>query len=459
MADGDELKVVDSQPLPELTVVDSQAATATPPPSKSLWEHTKDTLSSIWDTLPPAEANRLATHLSTWANGRAEQNRQENLQATAQGKQQPHSEATNTALGALGSVGKMTAATTTPAGMATTAGVIAANTNPITAVPVDLALLAHGTSGVVQNAPAAFEGNPDAAEAALLSGSEAVGGAAGLGANVPRLGAATTKAATGAARIVRDPVTGKVRSPYEIALDKVLPEHPDVAATAKPVPITKSPSYDPGAYKAGAATRTTATTPKIKPAMTPAASNAVSEGRPATWTNDVVKELASWGDPDAMAQARARGFGRIPTRFSTADTTPRSVTRFDAAGNVIEEAGKTAAESGMEAANAPRPTSGKLITTPEGASQPRYIYRVRDVGESGIPADVKSHAHATESLAEAQNYLKSRELVQGKPQEIVKLDVSKLKPSEFDELTGPEGANWFKFKRPFPERVVRKVSE
>lgn len=66
------------------------------------------------------------------------------------------------------------------------AGVIAANTNPITAIPVDAALVAHGGYTAAKNAPAALQGNPDAIDAALSGASEAAGGAAGLGTAGPQ---------------------------------------------------------------------------------------------------------------------------------------------------------------------------------------------------------------------------------------------------------------------------------
>lgn len=62
-----------------------------------------------------------------------------------------------------------------------------------------------------------------------------------------------------------------------------------------------------------------------------------SEGRPATWTNEKVKELASWGDPDAIEQARNRGFGRIPQRFSATQLNPREVVKFDENGAPVNE--------------------------------------------------------------------------------------------------------------------------
>jgi hypothetical protein len=74
-----------------------------------------------------------------------------------------------------------------PVNLSITGGVIAANTNPFTGIPVDAALVAHGGYGVYKNAPAAFTGNPEAAERALLSGSEMVGGAAGTAGQIARV--------------------------------------------------------------------------------------------------------------------------------------------------------------------------------------------------------------------------------------------------------------------------------
>lgn len=56
------------------------------------------------------------------------------------------------------------------------------------------------------------------------------------------------------------------------------------------------------------------------------------EGRPATWTNDRVKELAAWGDPAAIEQARLRGFGRIPLKYEVAPITPKEKFTFSAEG-------------------------------------------------------------------------------------------------------------------------------
>src|SRR5260370_751600 len=71
-----------------------------------------------------------------------------------------------------------------PKNLAITGGVVAANTNPFTGIPVDAALVAHGGYGMAKNAPAAFEGNTEERKNFLLSGAEAAGGGAGVGGQV-----------------------------------------------------------------------------------------------------------------------------------------------------------------------------------------------------------------------------------------------------------------------------------
>lgn len=118
--------------------------------------------------------------IGNWAAKQAEKQRTENLTAIAAGKEPPHSEIVNTFLGMLGSAGKAGGAATTPENRALAGGLALANLNPITAIPADAALVAHGGITAAMNAPKALQGNPEAAESALSGAAEAVGGAAGL---------------------------------------------------------------------------------------------------------------------------------------------------------------------------------------------------------------------------------------------------------------------------------------
>jgi hypothetical protein len=164
--------------------------------------------------------------------------------------------------------------------------------------------------------------------------------------------------------------------------------------------------------------------PIAKPKAT--AAGLPGEGRPATWTNEVVKERAAWGDPDAIEQAQLRGFGRVPLKYSTVETNPRSTTHFDAQGNPVPQ------DSG-------------------------FAYRVRDVGEEGVPATA-SHAHASTTLDEAQSYVSGRESVQGKAQQIVKYDLSKLKEGvDYVRVKRPGQPDWIRQLRPLPESALQVV--
>lgn len=117
-------------------------------------------------------------------------------------------------------------------------------------------------------------------------------------------------------------------------------------AARKPVPLNQSPYYTQNqaaaapAQPLGSVYGPPTPTPeqlaqqgvKLSDLATPQAPPLTSEGRPATWTNDTVRKLAAWGDPDAVDQARARGFGTIQKNYSLADLNPRSVTRFSPEG-------------------------------------------------------------------------------------------------------------------------------
>lgn len=205
------------------------------------------------------------------------------------------------------------------------------------------------------------------------------------------------------------------------------------------VPITQSPNYDPGAYKAGVAQRTTPapTQPRIVSPEAGAPKVAISEGRPATWTNERVIQLASQGNRDGIAQAVRRGL-MLPENaryvmgdadFAAGTSNPRSVTKFSPTGEPI-----TQGESSI-------------------------AYRSRDVGEKGIPAN-SSHAHAGTSQSEIESYMPGRESVNGKPQELVKVDLTKLQEGkDFVRIPRPGQSDWIRFLHPLDEAGVEKLPQ
>lgn len=89
-------------------------------------------------------------------------------------------------------------------------------------------------------------------------------------------------------------------------------------------------------------------------------------------------------------------------------------------------------------------------------NKPHWAYRTRDVGETGVP-DTDSHAHATSTLEDAKRLAPGKESVNGKPQEIVKFDLNKLKSHQYSTFSGPRGTPWIKVHGGLPEEAVEKV--
>jgi hypothetical protein len=92
--------------------------------------------------------------------------------------------------------------------------------------------------------------------------------------------------------------------------------------------------------------------------------------------------------------------------------------------------------------------SPAVAPTDERASV-RYAYRARDIGEQGVPA--AGHAQATASEADVRRLAPSRS---ENPQEVVRVDLSKLSPSDYDVISRNGGAPWVRFKRPLGEHEL-----
>lgn len=81
------------------------------------------------------------------------------------------------------------------------------------------------------------------------------------------------------------------------------------------------------------------------------------------------------------------------------------------------------------------------------------VYRVHDVGDTSV--NPRSHAHATADVEEARKYLAGREGGEGKPQQLSAIDLTKMKPEEYERFTGPNGADWIRFTRDLkPEEMT-----
>jgi hypothetical protein len=104
---------------------------------------------------------------------------------------------------------------------------------------------------------------------------------------------------------------------------------------------------------------------------------------------------------------------------------------------------------------APVAAPAPVIAPPEQPSG-NFAYRVRDVGEQGIPVYPDSHAQATMDLNEPRAYGASRAGTLDRPQEIVRVDLDKA-GIPYEQTPGPNGAPWIRFKEPVPEERLTPV--
>jgi hypothetical protein len=83
---------------------------------------------------------------------------------------------------------------------------------------------------------------------------------------------------------------------------------------------------------------------------------------------------------------------------------------------------------------------------------PKYAYRLRNAGEQGIPVK-NEHAQASISKDEILPYAAHRST---EPQELVRVDLNKLSPEDYEVKPGPNGHGWVRFKKEVPEDAVVK---
>ena len=86
---------------------------------------------------------------------------------------------------------------------------------------------------------------------------------------------------------------------------------------------------------------------------------------------------------------------------------------------------------------------------------PEKVFRAHDEGSTAV--NPRSHAHATADVEEARKYLAGREAVEGKPQQLSAIDLTKLKPEEYERFTGPNGADWIRFTRDLKPEEMEPV--
>jgi hypothetical protein len=84
---------------------------------------------------------------------------------------------------------------------------------------------------------------------------------------------------------------------------------------------------------------------------------------------------------------------------------------------------------------------------------PQFAYRTRDAGSTGIMPNSGKTAQASLDPAKVQSYQPGRAQAQNHPQELVRVDLSKLDPSEYE--IKPNG--YVNFKGPVPESFIERM--
>ena len=119
---------------------------------------------------------------------------------------------------------------------------------------------------------------------------------------------------------------------------------------------------------------------------------------------------------------------------------------------------RSAAQTGEALANLPRRGSiaGQVVDSVQQPS-PQYAYRMRDVGEQGIPKSKNSSASLDQSQVEG--YRDSRGSITGKPQEMVRVDLNKLPSSQYRVMSESNQPSWVEFHNDIPESAVERVDQ
>lgn len=235
--------------------------------------------------------------------------------------------------------------------------------------------------------------------------------------------------------------------------ESVIPDRLDAATKAerRAIPVSKNPN--PGGYTGPAAAKAAAKAAaeaEASPIITTQSPDIPSEGRPATWRNLSVSDLASKGGPltfDAAKQAQLRQLG-IPDVGLVAD--PRATIGGDAIGSSADRLARL-----REIAGYPSLKGGPGDFASQ-AAEPKYLYRIRPVGEKGVPAAAaNSPAQLTTSLEQAESWAPSKN--EEGPHEIVRIPTSSLKPGQTSARPFSPEIDWHKALQAIPESDVEVV--
>jgi hypothetical protein len=158
------------------------------------------------------------------------------------------------------------------------------------------------------------------------------------------------------------------------------------------------------------------------------------------------------------ADSKGRAWGVLknsPGAISTKNGAPRAVP-MEARSATPEDVapGETAP------ASQPKPAASGDLTDllqrsldQATSSKPNYVYRARDADETGVPLQPNSRAQATSDLQQAMGFAEPGQR-SGDWGQVVRIDLNKLKPSDYVIHPHPDGMQWVQFKRPLSESEV-----
>jgi hypothetical protein len=153
----------------------------------------------------------------------------------------------------------------------------------------------------------------------------------------------------------------------------------------------------------------------------------------------IMRDRAQLETPQGTGEAEAQG---VMDRMAEYAMTP-----WDVGGTVKATKIPAQVKARFDAARAA--AEGEANAVPNDA--PQFAYRTRNAGETGIMPRGKPQASLDPSRV--SDYMEGRATAENHPQELVKVDLSKLDPSEYEVM--PNG--YVKFKSAVPEAFISKV--
>lgn len=231
--------------------------------------------------------------------------------------------------------------------------------------------------------------------------------------------------------------------------DMIIPDRPGAATAAerRAVPLTKSP-YPENVAQINAARKATAqgvplsdlanaTAPPSGVTVVPEPRASFAGETPnymASIPRDQLLKLAQGGKPGAGLQMQQLG---QPVIYAPSGAGISNV---------------KASIPLSELANPGDFTAGRSISKGE----PNYLYRIRPVGEEGVPAGAaNSPAQLTSSMDQAMNWWDAKNAE--KPHEIIRVDANSLKPGQTTARPFSDSIDWHKVHQAIPESQVEVV--